>query len=52
MTCKLGNGQPARGMTWPAKPKREGVWGGGIDTDCLGHLGIQPTVIQVLSGYN
>lgn len=53
MTCKLGNGQPVRGMTCPTKPKREqGNGGWGIDTDCLGHLGIQPTVIQVLSGYN
>ncbi len=32
MTCKLGNGQPARGMTWPTKPKREqGNGGGGGD---------------------
>lgn len=67
MTCALKNSQPAikwkklgRGL-----PRERGRSGGGgmwedkggwgwdwIDTHCLSHLGIQPTVIQVLSKRN
>lgn len=68
MTCALKNSQPAnkRGELCRKGPsKREGERGredkGGrrgksgwewIDTHCLSHLGIQPTVIQVLSERN
>lgn len=67
MTCALKNSQPAikgekrAGRGLPRE--REGGVGGWedkrggsgwewIDTHCLSHLGIQPTVIQVLSKRN
>lgn len=52
MTCTFKNSQPAKGMEGPSKAKEREEEKGWIDTHCLSHLGIQPTVIQVLSKHN
>lgn len=52
MIPALGEGQLTRGTARPVEPSRVRGEIRGIDTHCLGHLGIQPAVIQVLSDPN
>ena len=53
MTCTLKNSQPTKGaMAGAFQAKERKKKEGKIDTHCLSHLGIQPTVIQVLSKHN